>query len=98
MKFEWDPIKEKANVRKHKVAFSEAAYVFADRYALNMFDEGHSEDEDRWVTIGQTLSGKILTIVHTYRKPENGERIRIISAREATKTEARQYLEGRNRQ
>ena len=63
MKFEWDPMKEMSNMRKHKVAFSEAACVFADRYGLNMFDEEHSQDEDRWITIGRTPNDKIPTII-----------------------------------
>lgn len=95
MKFEWDHLKEKANIEKHKVAFTDAAYIFADKYILNSFDEEHSEDEDRWVSIGQTPNGEILTVVHTYRKIEGEERIRIISARKATKKEGRQYLEKR---
>lgn len=92
MKFEWDHSKEKANREKHKVAFTDAAYIFADKYILNYFDEEHSEDEDRWVSIGQTQNGEMLTVVHTYRKIDGEERIRIISARKATKKERQQYL------
>lgn len=95
MKFEWDHVKEKANREKHKVAFPDAAYIFADKYILNAFDEEHSDNEDRWVSVGQTPSGEILTIVHTYRKIDGEERIRIISARKATKKEIRQYVERR---
>lgn len=92
MKFEWDHSKEKANREKHKVAFTDAAYIFADKYILNSFDEEHSGDEDRWVSIGQTQNGEMLTVVHTYRKIEGAERIRIISARKTTKKERQQYL------
>ena len=85
MKFEWDHVKEKANRDKHKVVFTEVAYIFADKYILNTFDEEHSEDEDRWVSVGQTPGGEIFTVVHTYGKIESDERIRIISVRKATK-------------
>ena len=54
MKFIWDPAKEKINIQKHKISFTESCYVFADQYSLNLFDEQHSEDEDRWITLGQT--------------------------------------------
>lgn len=95
MKFEWDPEKEKANKRKHGFTFTEACYVFSDRYALTIFDPDHSKDEDRWITIGQGLVSKTLTVVHTYRLTKDGESVRIISARKATEVESRQYLEGR---
>lgn len=97
MKFEWDPAKERKNKSKHGIAFSEACYLFADRNALTIFDPDHSEEEERWITIGQTLSGGILTVVHTYRNTGNGESVRIISARKATKHEAGKYLEGGNK-
>lgn len=92
MIFEWDPEKDKINRRKHKVAFFEACYVFGDKYMLTLYDEEHSEDEDRWVTIGRPLKGSILVVVHTYRKIRRKESVRIISARKATKNEEKQYL------
>lgn len=49
MKFEWDKNKEKINIQKHGVTFEQASYVFADKFALNRFDDEHSENEDRWV-------------------------------------------------
>ncbi len=57
MKFEWDVKKEDINKRKHKVNFSEACLVFADRSLLTLFDDAHSIEEDRWITMGQTPKG-----------------------------------------
>ena len=68
MKFEWDSEKEKTNRQKHKISFLEACYVFADKYMLTLYDDEHSADEDRWTTIGQTLSSRMLVVVHTYRE------------------------------
>ena len=95
MKFEWDPKKEKANRRKHKVTFLEACYVFADKYMLTLYDEEHSGDEDRWITIGQSLNDKILVVIHTYRKVKGKGIVRILSARKAAKHEEKQYFERR---
>ncbi|MDA8389087.1 MAG: BrnT family toxin [Nitrospiraceae bacterium] len=95
MKFEWDENKEKANRLKHKVSFLEACYIFSDKYMLTLFDEEHSDDEDRWITIGRGLNDKILVVVHTYRKIKGSEAMRIISARKATKHEEAKYFERR---
>jgi len=95
VKFEWDRDKEKANKSKHKVTFMEACYVFTDKYMLTLYDEEHSENEDRWVTIGETLNSRILVVIHTYRKAKGRESVRIISARKATKREEKQYSERR---
>jgi hypothetical protein len=94
MKFEWDEKKNKANFRKHKVRFEDACYVFSDMYALNKFDEKHSDYEDRWIMLGRSpLSNKILIIVHTYIHDEENEIVKIISARKATSKEQQAYLE-----
>lgn len=93
MQFVWDPEKEKSNIRKHKVTFSEACYVFADKYQLSLFDVEHSKDEDRWITTGQTPNNRILVVIHTFRKFKDKEFVRIISARKATKNEINQYVE-----
>lgn len=95
MKFEWDIEKEKLNRKKHKVTFREACYIFADKYMLTFYDKEHSEDEDRWITIGQSLSSSILVVAHTYRKIKGKEIVRIISARKASKHEEKQYIERR---
>lgn len=92
MLFEWDAEKDKINRKKHKVAFPEACHVFTDRYMLSIYDEGHSDDEDRWITMGQSLGGVILVVVHTYGKIRHKESVRIISARKATKHEEEQYF------
>ena len=62
---------------------------------LTLFDEEHSDDEDRWITIGRGLNGKILVVVHSYRKIKGREAVRIISARKATKHEEAKYFERR---
>ena len=95
MKFVWDPAKEKINIQKHKITFTESCYVFADQYSLTLFDKQHSENEDRWITLGQTPNGKILLVVHTFRKIDDMEVIRFISSRKATRKEAKEYLRRR---
>jgi uncharacterized DUF497 family protein len=93
-KFEWDPTKEKANVRKHRVSFRRAATVFQDPYQLSIYDAGHSEYEDRWITIGVDGGGALRVVVHTFKQVDEGLcEIRIISARKTTSREARQYSE-----
>ena len=95
MKFEWDITKEGTNIRKHKVSFSEACLVFSDRSLLTLFDDGHSMDEDRWITMGQIPNGQVLVVIHTYLDIEGAETIRIISARKAVKKEIEQYFKRR---
>ena len=92
--FEWDPNKAAANQRKHGVSFDQAATVFLDPRALSLYDEDHSTEEDRWITLGISATTGLLVVHHTYE--ESGPstvRIRIISTRKATKREARQYTE-----
>ena len=93
MEFEWDPKKEAKNIRKHKVAFSEAATVFADTLSTTVPDPDHSEDEDRYIIIGLSQRHRLLMVAHT----ERGERIRIISARPLTPTEREAYEEETHR-
>jgi uncharacterized DUF497 family protein len=92
--FEWDPKKAKANKEKHKVSFELSATVFKDPRALSIYDEEHSVDEDRWITLGLASNGSLLVIHHTYNHI-NGDNvaIRIISSRKATKKEKKQYTE-----
>lgn len=93
--FEWDPIKGKKNVKLHGIAFERAATVFRDEAAISIYDESHSEEEDRWITLGVDNVGVLLVVCHTYRKEsESGVLIRLISAFKATKNEIKQY-EGR---
>lgn len=90
--FEWDPAKARQNARKHRVAFERGATVFLDPNSLSPFDEQHSDDEERWTTLGLDHTGTLLVICHTYRE-ETGisARVRLISARKATKNETEQY-------
>ena len=90
MEIEWDSVKAKANENKHKVSFLEAASVFHDPLAITGNDPDHSIDESRFITFGLSSSGHLLVISHTYRN----EKIRIISARRATKGEKAIYEEG----
>lgn len=90
--FEWDPNKARQNNRRHRVTFERAATVFLDPNALSVFDEQHSQDEERWVTLGLDRTGALLVVCHTYREEtETSAMIRIISARKAIKNEAKQY-------
>ena len=90
--FEWDTAKARENAKKHRVTFDRAATVFLDPNALSLFDEQHSEDEERWITLGLDHTGTLLVICHTYRgKTETSARVRLISARRATKNEVKQY-------
>jgi hypothetical protein len=88
VKFEWDEKKNQSNVKKHGVNFSEAVYVFSDHFALNILDDEHSQNEERWILLGKSLHESVLLIVHTYR---DGNSIRIISARKSTKNEQKIY-------
>jgi uncharacterized DUF497 family protein len=85
--FEWDPNKAAANLRKHGVSFEVAAEVFRDFQAMTWPDVAHSDDEDRELTLGSTQRGVILVVAHTDRSGK----IRIISARKATKRERAVY-------
>ena len=90
--FEWDPAKARQNARKHRVTFERASTIFLDPDALSVFDQEHSQDEDRWITLGLDRDGTLLVVCHTYREEtEFSARIRLFSARRATKNEALQY-------
>jgi len=93
MKFEWDRKKETINIKKHGVTFEQASYVFADPFALNIYNEGHSKDEERWILLGKSLNQTILLVAHTFRDNDGKEFVRIISARKATKKEEKSYKE-----
>jgi len=90
--FEWDPIKARWNLEEHGIAFERAATVFLDAGALSEFDEEHSQDEERWITVGLDRTGTLVVVCHTYREEtKTSARIRVISARKATKNEGKQY-------
>jgi uncharacterized protein len=90
MRIEWDPIKAKLNLKKHGVSFEEAATAMSDPMAVTGPDPDHSRYEERYVTFGVSESGRLIVVSHT----EEGETIRIISARKASKGERELYEEG----
>lgn len=79
------------DLQKHGVTFEQASYVFADPFALNLYDSEHSEGEDRWVLLGKSLNELILVVVHTFEDEDGVEFVRIISARKASKREQQAY-------
>ena len=87
MDFEWDAAKAASNRQKHAVSFEEAMTVFADPNVKTLFDNAHSAAEDRYIAIGISDKGRLIVVSYTER---DGKR-RIISARRATKAEARNY-------
>lgn len=90
--FEWDAGKARTNLKKHGVSFRTATGVFRDPLARTIFDDEHSEDEERWVTLGRTENGQYLVVIHTFTQASETEiHIRIISAREADRQEIRDY-------
>jgi uncharacterized protein len=89
--FEWDEDKAQINLKKHKVSFEEASSVFASPLSLTIADPQHSDEEERFVTLGESNNGRLLVVCSTDR----GEAVRIISARVATRGERKNYEEGR---
>ena len=88
----WDDVKAQSNLLKHGVSFAQAATVMLDPLALTVLDAAHSETEERWFTLGQTSEGRLLAVAHTYQILDaNITRVRLISAREATRQERQQY-------
>lgn len=87
--FEWDPNKAETNFRKHGVTFAEASSVFDDPLFITLLDEEHSKDEERFITIGVSDKKRLVMVAHAERE----NRIRIISARKATKHEEKFYQE-----
>ena len=89
MHFEWDPRKAASNLSKHSISFDEAVTVFNDPMFIAVMDDEHSEDEERYITVGLSNASRLLMVAHTDR---NGL-IRIISARRATKKEENFYAQ-----
>jgi uncharacterized DUF497 family protein len=87
--FVWDTRKNVINQKKHGVSFEEARDIFYDENAIRYFDPGHSEEEDRFLMLGMSAKLKVLVVSHCYM--EDDSRIRIISARKATKREEETY-------
>ena len=90
MLFDWDPEKATANLRRHDVSFDEASTVWNDYFNIELFDHDHSVEENRFLMIGESAEQRLLIISFT----ERGNRVRIISARELTPKERREYEHG----
>jgi len=90
MKFEWDKQKAKSNLSKHGISFEEAQTVFDDPLYVDFYDPDHSEDEDRYIIVGESSNSRVLLVSYT----ERGDKIRLISARQVTKQELIAYQEG----
>ena len=94
--FDWDPVKAKQNLRKHGVSFERAAMIFRDPFAISIYDDEHSDNEDRWITIEPESNEVLLVVVHTFRGNDaQSSLVRIISAGKADHDEAEQYHERR---
>lgn len=93
LRFQWDKLKEKANIKKHGVSFNEASSVFYDENALQFFDPDHSESEDRFILLGISFKLRVLVVCHCFR--ESDMIIRILSARKADGDEENEYWRNR---
>ena len=89
--FEWDPQKAKNNLQKHQVDFEEARSIFNDPQFITFLDDEHSQDEERYISIGLSNKPRVLMVAHT----ESNNKIRIISSRKATENEEKFYQEAR---
>lgn len=92
IKFDWNPAKADINIKKHGVSFEESRSVFYDEFAVQFFDQGNSDVEDRFLMLGMSNETNILIVCHCER--DNGNTIRIISSRKATKNEQKHYRRG----
>jgi len=92
IEFEWNPSKAISNKKKHNVSFEEAQSVFYDDFAVQFYDRENSETEDRFLMLGLSNESKLLLVCHCEK--EEGNIIRIISARKATKNESKLYQGG----
>ncbi|TAG97968.1 MAG: BrnT family toxin [Oscillatoriales cyanobacterium] len=90
MKFEWDENKAAVNLSKHKISFEEAKTVFDDPLYVDLYDPDHSDEEDRYIIVGESLQGNLLIVSYT----ERGDFMRLISARKVTRVEREVYEEG----
>ena len=91
MRFEWDAEKNKENISNHGISFETAREIFFDPLQLSILDERFDYFEERWITVGSSQLGAIIVVAHLYFTDEAEEIIRIISAREATRKERKQY-------
>lgn len=93
LSFAWDPTKADANVRTHGITFEEAATTWLDPLAIERFDEGHSDAEDRWLRIASSLRGALLVVWSIEREAEKQTVIRIIGARRTNRRERTLYAQ-----
>jgi len=91
--FEWNEVKAAANALKHGVSFDLARTIFNDPFLVTVADLEHSEAEERWFSIGRAANGSLLSVAYLWSEVESATKIRVISARKATRTEIRQYEE-----
>ncbi len=87
MDFEWDDAKAESNERKHGVSFTEAMTIFGDPLSVTGFDPRHADDDDRFLTMGTSVAGRLLVVSHTDR----GDAVRVIGARVAAQRERKDY-------
>lgn len=91
--FEWDDHKEDLNLMKHGIDFVEAVSIWLDHFSLELLDTDHGTNEERWIRLGFSRKARLLVVVYMQRKG-NG-RIRLISARKATRVESMEYNKGK---
>lgn len=89
IEFEWNELKSKSNIKKHKVSFAEATTIWRDLHSIEIFDPDSSKHEERWIRIGLSNKSRLLVVV--YKEEVEDFLIRIISARKATLTEINHY-------
>ena len=89
IEFQWDPVKAARNLAKHGVSFGEASTVFQDPLSVTVPDPRHSRNEERFAILGRSVHGRFLAVYHT----DVDRRVRIISARPATRLEREVYEE-----
>lgn len=91
MRFEWNDSKNKSNINKHNISFEEAKEIFNDPLHISIMDKRFDYFEERWISIGQTEKRKLVVVANLFFDENGEEVIRIISAREATNHERKQY-------
>jgi hypothetical protein len=96
-RFDWDPAKNRENLRKHGVGFETASLIFEDQWILSRKDLSHDDAEERYNALGEIAVGVVLFVVYTWREQDGEETIRLISARAASAQEKRSYEEARSR-
>lgn len=93
--FDWDDNKASTNLEKHGVDFRDAMTVILDPLAMTIFDAEHSQNEDRWISVGRSGGGALLLVAHTFvATGPHSALVRIVSARTATRHERQQYEQG----